>query len=378
MSSETQLHILQQQLTLQRFPIRAKETLRAWDAADEYLLQEIHPELNTNTRILIANDTFGTLATTLSEFKPDCVSDSFISQLSTRENLTRNGKDPEQAKLYNSLQWPEGDFDIVLMKLPKSHALLEDQLHQLKTKLKPGGKIVAAAMAKHIHSTTLKLFEKIIGPTHTSLAKKKARLIHTRSDGKAATLSPYPKRYVNSEYQLEISNHSGVFSQAKLDIGTEFFLAHIPAHERYKTIIDLGCGNGLLGLRAAQSNPHANIVFCDESHMAVESSRENMGLNFKQEKRAEFFQSDCLDNENIPTADLILNNPPFHQQHAIGDHIARRMFRQAFKKLNLDGELWVVGNRHLGYHKLLKDLFGNCELIASNSRFVILRARKSR
>jgi 16S rRNA (guanine1207-N2)-methyltransferase len=37
-------------------------------------------------------------------------------------------------------------------------------------------------------------------------------------------------------------------------------------------------------------------------------------------------------------------------------------------------ELRVVGNRHLGYHLKLKKLFGNCETVAGNAKFVILKA----
>ena len=37
-------------------------------------------------------------------------------------------------------------------------------------------------MTRHIHSSTLALFEGILGPTRTSLARKKARLIHATLD----------------------------------------------------------------------------------------------------------------------------------------------------------------------------------------------------
>jgi 16S rRNA (guanine1207-N2)-methyltransferase len=50
------------------------------------------------------------------------------------------------------------------------------------------------------------------------------------------------------------------------------------------------------------------------------------------------------------------------------------MFRQARDVLRPDGELWLIGNRHLAYHIALKKLFGKVELIASNAKFVVLRA----
>jgi 16S rRNA G1207 methylase RsmC len=74
------------------------------------------------------------------------------------------------------------------------------------------------------------------------------------------------------------------------------------------------------------------------------------------------------------TIDRVLNNPPFHEDHAIGDATAWRMFSESRDVLKRGGELWVVGNRHLAYHAKLKRLFGNCNLVASNPRFVVLRA----
>jgi len=73
------------------------------------------------------------------------------------------------------------------------------------------------------------------------------------------------------------------------------------------------------------------------------------------------------------SADLVLCNPPFHQQQAVGDQIAKRFFKQVHTVLRPGGELWVIGNRHLGYHVTLKRLFGNADVVASNAKFVILR-----
>ena len=75
------------------------------------------------------------------------------------------------------------------------------------------------------------------------------------------------------------------------------------------------------------------------------------------------------------SADLILCNPPFHQSHAVGDTVALAMFQDAAHVLRQDGELWVVGNRHLSYHMKLKRWFSDLELLASNSKFVLFRAR---
>jgi 16S rRNA (guanine1207-N2)-methyltransferase len=52
------------------------------------------------------------------------------------------------------------------------------------------------------------------------------------------------------------------------------------------------------------------------------------------------------------------------------------MFVESRDALRPGGELWVVGNRHLGYWDKLNRLFGGCETVASNAKFVVLRAGK--
>lgn len=52
------------------------------------------------------------------------------------------------------------------------------------------------------------------------------------------------------------------------------------------------------------------------------------------------------------------------------------MFRGAREALRTGGELWVVGNRHLSYHVMLQRTFGNCRVVTSDPKFVILRAVK--
>jgi 16S rRNA (guanine1207-N2)-methyltransferase len=130
-------------------------------------------------------------------------------------------------------------------------------------------------------------------------------------------------------------------------------------------------------LIAASLNPQATVLFTDESYMAVASAEENFVAAFGDNRKANFKVTHCLQGVADESKDLVLSNPPFHQQNATGDAIAWQMFIDARRVLKSKGELRVVGNRHLGYHAKLKNLFGNCELIASNRKFVVLKAIKS-
>ena len=70
----------------------------------------------------------------------------------------------------------------------------------------------------------------------------------------------------------------------------------------------------------------------------------------------------------------MLSNPPFHSHQATTDTTAWRMFTGARRVLRPGGEMWVVGNRHLGYHVKLRKVFGNSQLVASDPKFVVLKA----
>jgi len=110
--------------------------------------------------------------------------------------------------------------------------------------------------------------------------------------------------------------------------------------------------------------------------MAVASARENFHNAFAAMREAEFRVTDGLQGVDSESRDLVLINPPFHQQHSIGDSVAWQMFKDARRVLRKGGELRIVGNRHLAYHAKLKKLFGNSITIAANKKFVILSAIK--
>ncbi|MDP0520999.1 23S rRNA (guanine(1835)-N(2))-methyltransferase RlmG [Serratia marcescens] len=374
----SQLDLGTQQLELERYPQQEESTqLQAWEAADEYLLQQLENVDIGGRPVLIFNDNFGTLACALHAHRPYSVSDSYMSQLATRHNLKLNGLNPEQVTLLDSLAELPAAPAVVLIRVPKALALLEQQLRALRHVVTEDTLIVAGAKARDVHTSTMQLFEKVLGPTRTSLAWKKARLIFCQ----AADIVP-PAAAETTNWTLDgtdwlIHNHANVFSRGSLDIGARLFMEHLPRGLNGH-IVDLGCGNGVIGLTALAQNPEAQVTFVDESYMAVASSELNVEHNLPQElDRCQFEVNNALAGIERESVQAVLCNPPFHQQHAITDHTAWQMFCDAKRCLQVGGELRIVGNRHLDYHQKLKRLFGNCTLVASNKKFVILRAVKS-
>jgi 16S rRNA G1207 methylase RsmC len=169
-------------------------------------------------------------------------------------------------------------------------------------------------------------------------------------------------------------NHSNLFSRDKLDRGTRFLLENLPA-EIFESVLDLGCGNGILGIAFKLAHPSAQVIFSDESKMAILSASENY-RNFFGDP-AQFYWTHCFPSLLDGTVDLVLCNPPFHQGTSIVDTVALEMFRDGRRILRTGGVMRVIGNHHLNYPSTLKKTFGNSRIVASNDKFTIVDAIKS-
>ena len=366
---------------LTRYPEDPRDRLRAWDAADTYLLRHLAESgTSLSGAVVVVGDRWGALTTALSAHRPTQITDSFLAREATLANLARGGADESAVRLLTTQDTPPDRIDVLLVRVPKSLALLEDQLHRLAPGVHEGTVVVGTGMVKEIHTSTLNLFERILGPTRTSLAEKKARLIFCTPDPALTRgANPWPYRYdlpdgIGPVSGRTVTNHAGVFCADRLDIGTRFLLQHLPRSRGAERVVDLGCGNGVVGTAMALANPEAELLFVDESYQAVASAEATYRAN--AEGTAEFRVGDGLADVPAASADLVLNNPPFHSHQSTTDATAWRMFTGARRALRPGGELWVIGNRHLGYHLKLRRLFGNSELVASDAKFVVLRAVK--
>ncbi|WP_449101674.1 methyltransferase [Pseudomonas veronii] len=365
------------QLDLIRQPEQHNDPLQAFDAADEYLLSYLaEQQPNAATRVLVLNDSFGALAASLEgHVQVTSSGDSFLAAQGLEKNLLRNGKAFDAVSFIPASQVPVGPFDRVLIRVPKTLALLEEQLIRLQGQLAPGAEVIAAAMVKHLPRAAGELLEQYIGPMHASLAVKKARLLIATVGERAAAVSPYPTRYALDTPAIALLNHANVFCRESLDIGTRAFLPHLPTGLGSARVADLGCGNGVLAIASALQNPDAHYTLVDESYMAVQSAAENWQAALG-DREVIVRADDGLARQAPQSLDVVLCNPPFHQQQVVGDFLAWRMFQQAREALVVGGALYIVGNRHLGYHSKLARLFRGVEQVAATPKFVILKARK--
>jgi 23S rRNA (guanine1835-N2)-methyltransferase len=370
------------ELAMSRVPYSRKETLLAFDQADLLVLDHLQAEaiLNADSRVLVVNEAFGAITCAVAKVQsalggllPTLWSDSYVAQLGLQYNTRAN--ELPMADFVQAQDTPEGPFDIVILRLPKSHALLRDQIQRLLPQLTPRALIIMPMMVKHIDSSVYKLLESLLGTLTTSLARKKARLIFAVNNAEALGQSPKAdeNRWTLPSLGITLQHFSGVFGRTKLDPGAQVLLGQFPQGP-YQRVIDLGCGNGVQAIAAAKKWPQCHVIGVDESFMSVASSGIN-AINNGVGDRCAFKANDCLTGMASQSADLIICNPPFHQERVIADQIAMRMFAQSAQVLTLEGELWVVGNRHLGYHAKLKRWFSRVEQVGAHPKFVVLKAQ---
>lgn len=135
-------------------------------------------------------------------------------------------------------------------------------------------------------------------------------------------------------FKFDVGNT--LFSTFDLDHGTDILLRSI-TFSNPKTILDLGCGYGPIGIVLAKKNPQAQVTLIDKDLLAVRYSKHNIEKNRIQ--NAITFGSVGMEQVIDKTFDLIASNIPAK----IGDEaIAKDFILTPYEHLNPGGELWIV------------------------------------
>lgn len=358
---------------LLRYPARRDEPLQAWCSADLLLLEELQRLGVSGERLLVVNDEHGALA--VPSGAGDLWTDSALAARAVAQNLDVNGR--PAIRVTWSTDAPPMTASAVALRVPKQLPYFEYQLSRLAGGTPVGTTVLAAGMDKHLSPRVASLLEHYIGPTRRQPGQRKARLFSACRDERAATPPPDETTYHCDAVGGELRALANVFSRDRLDGGSRLLLDTLPLLSPAHTVIDLACGNGVLGLAALRLGLAGELVFADESAMAAASAQANLARLFPGVSAdCSFHHGDGLLEYSGAAAGLILCNPPFHLNHAVDEYAGRRLLAQCAAHLAPGGRLCLVANRHLDYAPVLRRNFRHVEKMAADRRFTVWQSRR--
>jgi 16S rRNA (guanine1207-N2)-methyltransferase len=286
-------------------------------------------------------------------------------QLGVHRSAGLSVKDIHFGPFYAS---PEARHDLAIVFLPKSRPLVDLTLRMTAGVVQPGSRVLWVGENRAGIRSSRALLERIIGPTLEVEAARHCVLYQARSQVPSPVrLDDWQVRYpieVNG-HNLTVVGYPGVFSQGRLDDGTRFLLENMKLPAR-ATVLDFGCGAGVIGALVKQVYPGVEVDLVDSNALALAAARSTMAVNGLQSR--DIRASDVFsDVQGMYTH--ILSNLPFHTGVATDYRVAAAFFEQAAQHLFVHGSLYVVANRFLKYAGMIEAFFGECRVIAHNQRY---------
>ena len=182
-----------------------------------------------------------------------------------------------------------------------------------------------------------------------------------------------PRKVVYSINGVDFSFESdnGVFSKNELDKGSELLIETLLPIDLGKSLLDLGCGIGVIGLTLAYFHPGLNVCLSDVNTRALSLCDAN-AKTLRLSQQVTILQSDIYTKVE-GKFDSIVSNPPIRA----GKKVTYEIYRGALEHLNDGGSLYIVIRKQQGalsVKSYLEQLFGNVTVLAREKGYFILKS----
>ena len=271
--------------------------------------------------------------------------------------------DALKARGFNVATKPEGQFDTVLVTLPRARVAARARIAEAAAHLAPGGALWIDGQKTDGIEATLKEIKALGGISDTQ----------SKAHGKIARVED-PSRIPAEWAARELSpapgfiTLPGVFSAESVDPGSAMLAAALP--EKLPTrIVDLGAGWGWLSAQILTRPGIARLHLVEADHSALECARANI-----TDPRAMFHWVDARSFRLPEPVNGVIMNPPFHEGRAADPGLGAAFIKAAAGLLTTAGRLWMVANRHLPYEAELAQHFSEVSEIGGDNRFKVLTA----
>ena len=180
--------------------------------------------------------------------------------------------------------------------------------------------------------------------------------------------------YVLGSISMRFLTDHGVFSISRVDHGTDLLLKTVlkDRDTAPKSVLDIGCGYGPIGLTLAKAWPTCSVTMLDVNSRAMELAEKNRVLNGLPEEIRIVRQEELA----ASSFETVVTNPPVRA----GKTTVYSLFALAQRHMVAQGALYVVLRKNQGAPSAVKELIrllGNCEIINRQSGFHILKSVKT-
>lgn len=353
---------------LRRWPDVESPELVAVDATDRLILDTAAEAIAAHPDgVLVIDDNYGALtlgAIALGARGVRVHQDSIVAERALAANAG------ERAREYRTVALDDEGFAgarVVLWQLPRSLDRLDDVAHLISDAGGPETTVYAGGRIKHMTPRMNEVLGRYFDRVDVTHARQKSRVLVGSENAMVSCRGMLPD--VRDEGAVRYLAAPGVFNGGRLDIGTRALLAVLDELPDARTVVDLGCGSGILAARLAQRYTDADVIATDVSAAAVAAAARTAELNGLPNVRV--LRDDA--GQGIPdsSVDLVLLNPPFHDGGAVHTGIASKLFASAARMLRPGGELWTVYNSALAYRGELQRVVGPTRQVSRTPKFTV-------
>ena len=267
-------------------------------------------------------------------------------------------------------------FDVVATHLPRGKAVARQFVADAAAVLRPGGRLYLVGHKRAGIKPFVAYAQEVFGNGEVIALKKGYRVVVCIKD--EGTTVPETDYHQWHEFSAEAGGQvyrfvskPGVFSWDRLDAGTRVLVETMKLRPA-DTALDLGCGCGIVGLIAAAKAHQGQVYLADSSVVAVEAARRTLALNGMT--NAEVHLSDGAAAVRGVRFDVVVTNPPFHQERQTNYNVAHQFIRDAASVLQRRGRLYVVANRFIRYERQMSEHFYEVSVAYEDNLYRVLLA----
>lgn len=184
---------------------------------------------------------------------------------------------------------------------------------------------------------------------------------------------PRKINYTFNAVDFSLESDNGVFSKNELDKGSELLIRTLLPLNLGRSLLDIGCGIGVIGLTLAYFHPTLDVCLSDVNTRALSLCDAN-AKSLKLSQRVTILQSDIYQKIE-GKFESIVSNPPIRA----GKKVTYEIYKGALDHLIDTGSLYIVIRKNQGANSVksyLEELFGNVTLLARDKGYYVLKATK--